>query len=119
MKDNWLETTIKEIEQICVEHGMDDKVDFSTELAIHTISNKHCSGKSDSLFYAIRCAFAHGSFDIHTFENDTCYILDNRDSGVLKTQMILKESTLLKWIEVVESTPKPQKSRRKSSEIHN
>ena len=113
LKDKWLETTIKDIERICVEHDIGEKVDFSTELAIHTISNKHCSGKTDSLFYAIRCAFAHGSFDIHTFKNDTYYILENRDGGVLKARMILKESTLLKWIEVVESTPKPQKSERR------
>ncbi len=113
LKDNWLETTIKDIERVCAEHGIDEKVDFSTELAIHTISKNHCSGKTDSLFYAIRCAFAHGSFDIHIFKNDIYYILENRDGGVLKARMILKEDTLLKWIEVVESAPKPQKSRRR------
>ena len=30
----------------------------------------------------------------------------NKDNGVLKARMILKEETLIKWIEIVETFPK-------------
>ncbi len=113
LKKNWFEETMKDIEQRCLECGILENVDFSSELAIHTNNKKHCTGKTDSMFYAIRCAFAHGSFDIHTYKNEDYYILENRDGNSLKARMILKESTLLSWIDVVKSSPKPHKSKRK------
>ena len=58
------------------------------------------------MFYAIRCAFAHGSFAIHKYKNQTYYVLENKDNGVLKARMVLKEETLIKWIEIVETLPK-------------
>ena len=34
------------------------------------------------------------------------YVLENKDNGVLKARMVLKEETLIKWIEIVETFPK-------------
>lgn len=82
---------------------------------IHTENHKLCTSKTDSLFYAIRCAFAYGSFAIHEYKNHTYYVLENNDSGTLKARMVLKEDTLIKWIELIEAFPKANNkaSRRK------
>lgn len=84
------------------------------EIAVHTINDRHCSGKTDSLFYAIRCALAHGSFCIHKYREknknrEKYYLLENNDKGKLKARLIIKEDTLIKWIEIVESVPKPKR----------
>lgn len=107
LKELWFEPKQKEVESFCKTEGILDKVDLSREIAIHTLNGKHCSGKTDSLFYAIRCAFAHGSFDIHKMNGDIYYILENRDGGKLKARMILRQDTLLKWIEILESSSEP------------
>ena len=91
LKTNWFDDKASEIVQRCKECGIDDKVDFSMELVIHTINGKLCTGKTDSLFYAIRCAFAHGAFDVHTYKKERYYMLENRDGKHLKARMVLKE----------------------------
>lgn len=84
---------------MCREYGVLDKVVFDDELAIH-IKNK--DSKSESLFYAIRCAFAHGLFNINSKNGEHYYILENRDREKLKARLILREETLLQWIKVVD-----------------
>ena len=37
------------------------------------------------------------------------YLLENNDKGKLKARLIIKEDTLIKWIEIVESVPKPKR----------
>ena len=115
LKSGWVVKPIKEIEEACKEKGLDKTVKFADELVIHTENHKLCTGKTDSLFYAIRCAFAHGSFAIHEYKNHTYYVLENNDSGTLKARMVLKEDTLIKWIELIEAFPKANNkaSRRK------
>lgn len=53
-----------------------------------------------SLFAAIRNAFAHGSFNVQTIKGEKVYFFANFD-GYLKAELILLESTLLEWIEIV------------------
>lgn len=63
----------------------------------------------DILFY-IRCAIAHGRFRIYEAE-DPIYVLeaaekykiDNEIRALVKARMILKESTLLKWADIIDS----------------
>ena len=106
LKDKWFVKSAKEVEGSCKDNGIDENVRFANEIVIHTENRKLCTGKTDSMFYAIRCAFAHGSFAIHKYKNQTYYVLENKDSGVLKARMVLKEETLIKWIEIVETFPK-------------
>jgi hypothetical protein len=112
LKDNWIVVPQKEIENSCENRGLINKVDLSNEIVIHTLNDKHCTGRTDSLFYAIRCAFAHGSFGIHKSNGQVYYILENRDGDKLKARMIIQQETLLKWIDIVASEPKPKKRKR-------
>lgn len=116
LKDYWFDMKKRDIPQCCKENRIYEKASLSQEIAIHTVNDKHCSGKTDSLFYAIRCAFAHGSFAIHyykrkNFESEKYYLLENCDNNDLKARMILREESLLRWIDAVESCPKPLKKR--------
>lgn len=55
-----------------------------------------------SLFSAIRNAFAHGSFCIKRYSGTPIYFLVNYD-GYLKAQIVLHESTLLSWIDCIKN----------------
>lgn len=57
----------------------------------------------DAVLYLIRCAFAHRSFRIESFGNEKYYFLENIDKGKVKGRVIIKESTLLKWIKIIKA----------------
>jgi hypothetical protein len=61
--------------------------------------------KLKSIFYAIRNAFAHGSFSIVNNNQNTIYYLESAKDEKIKSQIKLKESTLLDWIDLFNSTP--------------
>lgn len=72
---------------------------------------KICVYKKDnqlvSVFSHIRNSLAHGRFNIIDFNSETFFILE--DSGTknrVSARMILKKSTLLKWIEAIEGGEK-------------
>lgn len=55
----------------------------------------------DDLFRNIRNAFAHASFSIKKQKNveDYFYFFESRKKGKeIKTRLVLKETTLLRWI---------------------
>ena len=58
-----------------------------------------------SLFSAIRNAFAHGSFSVREYTSDGCktkvYFMVNYKT-YLKAEIVLQESTLINWIKIVE-----------------
>ena len=106
LKSNWIVKPIRDIEEVCREKRIDKTVRFADEIVIHTENSKLCTGKTDSMFYAIRCALAHGSFSVHEYKSHKYYILENKDNGELKARMVLKEDTLIKWIDLIETFPK-------------
>lgn len=101
LKDYWISTPIKDMVDICKKNNIYESVTSNKEIVIHTNNSLHCSGKTDSLFYAIRCALAHGSFSIRKCKGEKYYLLENCDKGKLKARMIIKETTLLTWINEV------------------
>lgn len=54
-----------------------------------------------SLFVAIRNAFAHGSFNVKSYNGVRIFFFVNFD-GYKKAQLVLQEKTLLAWIQIVE-----------------
>ena len=68
----------------------------------------------ESLYKAIRNAFAHGSFKAGKDKGKTIYYFSNFE-GYCKAQIQLKESTLLEWIEVFNSDPEEQKCKKQKS----
>lgn len=84
-------------------------VDCTNELVIY-----HGSGESMvTLFGAIRNAFAHGSYQIRTVNKVRYYCLENRTppsvtqpnyfDQEVRARIVLKETTLLRWIEIIQS----------------
>lgn len=60
-----------------------------------------------SLFSAIRNAFAHGSFSVETYTKTKVYFFANYHD-YLKAEIVLQEKTLLTWIEILEKGYIPQ-----------
>ena len=52
-----------------------------------------------SMFSAIRNAFAHGSFNVKSYEKQKIYYFSNFDK-YQKAKIVLKEETLLSWIKI-------------------
>lgn len=55
---------------------------------------------SEAIYYYIRNAFAHGSFEVVSKSNERIYILESSNKGVVKARMRLKESTLKKYCQI-------------------
>ena len=53
-----------------------------------------------SLFSAIRNAFAHGSFNVQSYNHTRIYYFSNYD-GYEKARIVLHENTLLSWIRII------------------
>ena len=56
--------------------------------------------KTQSIFYAIRNAFAHSSFSVVNNGSYKIYYLESSKDGIIKAQIRLKETTLLHWIDI-------------------
>lgn len=60
-----------------------------------------------SIFYYIRCAFAHGRFEMYHKNGETVYVMEaiskkrGSDDYLVKARLVLKEETLLKWKSVL------------------
>ncbi len=54
-----------------------------------------------SLFKAIRNAFAHGAFLVKSYGGERIYYLENYDK-YLKATIVLHETTLLNWIKCIQ-----------------
>jgi len=63
---------------------------------------KHHPKMSDAeaIYYYIRNAFAHGSFEIKSGKGEPCYLLQSDKDGIIKAQMRLKESTLFRLLAI-------------------
>lgn len=93
-----LEKITQDIENLCKENGILNEVTDRREIFIHTDSKDN---KTKSLCYAIRCAFAHGSFDTRMFQGESFYFFENRFRGKLRGRIVVKEKTLLKIIGII------------------
>lgn len=61
-----------------------------------------------NIFFYIRCAFAHGRFQIYELDSgDPVYVLESvsgkgeKEKYNVKARMILRESTLIKWADTI------------------
>ena len=59
---------------------------------------------TEAIYYYIRNAFAHGSFEFTDVGDRRILVLESSKDGKLKAQMRLRESTLLKMIELSRKT---------------
>ena len=92
---NWRLCNIKDIDDNL------KSIDKSKEYIVCNNGN----GKTKSIFYAIRNAFAHGSFEINYNNKVIFYHLKNIDNSTLKADIYLKEETLILWISLFNTNP--------------
>ena len=70
------------------------------------VNSKKCAGFLDVLYY-IRCALAHGRFQIYDDNGIRIYVLEsgkvNKKTGefTVLARMVLKESTLIAWADIL------------------
>ncbi len=112
LKVSWLSAPSKDVESKVKEYGIYESVKLPCEIAIHSEKN---NSKVIGLYYAVRCALAHGAFSIHQYKDAMYYFLENKDNGILKGRIVLKEESLLALINAIEtaSTKKPRKKAKK------
>ncbi len=68
-------------------------------IAFHVHSNM---SDTEAIYYYIRNAFAHGSFEVRKSGKEPIYLLESRNKKKIKARMRLKESSLLNYIEYSE-----------------
>ena len=60
-----------------------------------------------TIFFYIRCAFAHGRFEIYHEDNSTIYVMEaikkNNSVFLSYARIILFEETMLQWIDIISS----------------
>lgn len=69
--------------------------------------------KTKSIFYSIRNALAHGAFSVNNNGGNPVYYFENEQNGI-KAQIRLKESILLKWIDLFNSSADEIRKSKKS-----
>ncbi|SCW43591.1 hypothetical protein SAMN02910456_01118 [Ruminococcaceae bacterium YRB3002] len=76
-------------------------VDYDTERAV--IKSTQESNKYMKLFYRVRDGFAHGKFILkYSSNHEKMIIIQDDDSSNVTARIVLKLSTLLKFIEVID-----------------
>jgi len=100
---NWVACATKDIEVELEGKKRLTNFDCSFEFAIHTV--KDGLNKTEALFYLIRNGFAHGGFRLCEFGGETFYVFESKDRSKLKGRAILREKTLLAWMQIVLEGP--------------
>ena len=86
---NELPDKLKKCEKIC----------YPDEYCVFLKKNK--SSVLRSLFSAIRNSFAHGSFNVKTYNKHRIYYFSNHYKGCEKARIVLHEDTLMSWIKII------------------
>ena len=100
-------------------YALIDKTE-SVELTVHTIDSsvplkdqyyelivfqkRPDMSNAEALYYYLRNAFAHGSFEVVPTDNGNVYLLESSKDGNVKAQMRLKENSLLEYIRIANLT---------------
>lgn len=98
LKDRYKSCNKNDIEDVIKKFGLNIQKPNLTEAVVFLSSEDRTV--MGSLYRAIRHSLAHGSFTIMTYNKERYYLLENFD-GYCKARLILKESTLLKWVSIV------------------
>ena len=98
-------TTVKDLAGVLDGHNQLENHSLCETIVLVNPSN----GEMDGVFRSIRNALAHGSFRIQKKSGDDYfYFFENRNPKTknIKSRIVLKSTTLIDWIKVVEKGPK-------------
>lgn len=83
------------------------KRDLERIVVFTSKDNKNNNTPVKSLFYHLRNSFAHGRFEIYKNGNKTTFVMEDETPATgghkVSARMILKKSTLIKWMEILQS----------------
>lgn len=103
----------EEMKDVLIETQLVSNFPLDNENERGCFYKKSNQNQLECIFYHIRNCFAHGRFDIIKKKDD--WIICMEDFGQkhrLSARMILKKSTLLKWIEIIEGGEKAFSERK-------
>ena len=70
-----------------------------------------------SIFKHIRNSLAHGRFVMYSLGDDTMFVMESVDNSrqglVLKARMVLRASTLIRWMEIIKKGPVENMQRKR------
>lgn len=70
-----------------------------------------------SIFKHIRNSFAHGRFVMYSLGDDTMFVMESVDNSrqglVLKARLVLRASTLIRWMEIIKKGPVENMQRKR------
>ena len=109
LKNNWETFDAKKSSDFLAQKDVLKDITFSHCFAYHSNYQKNESNSKEPVrtklkgfFYCIRCAFAHGDFNIRTYNGKKYYQFQNSeeksDLEVIKGRIIMDEESLLKII---------------------
>ena len=101
--NSWKMVATREVEQTLRDMNCYYKVNPNREVAVHIRSRNLNTPKA--LIYLVRCALAHSSFSQRVSNGETFYVLENTNRNVLKGRAVLKEKTLISWINLIKKGP--------------
>ena len=100
---------LSEIDDMLKKQKIDGDNWYNHHNAEKAVISKVENSRYISLFYHIRCALAHGRFQILLTEKGTMYIMENGEENgrnfVVKARMLIYEQTLLDWIRILVAGP--------------
>lgn len=104
--------TISEMPSVFIESGLQEFPLDSTKERIAIFLNK--DNMYESIFYHIRCAFAHGRASLKIIENKRMLFIENIGKKdleyIVKARMILNYETIKGWINVIKNGPTESKN---------
>lgn len=103
-----------ELERQLMESSITLSDNLYDEMLYHTRTDM---SDTEAIFYYVRNAFAHGSFEAVPNGASYVYILESQKEDKIKAQMRLKEETLLRYLELANASEKEIRSlqRRKKA----
>lgn len=97
----------EEMKDCLAEVNLQKNFPSALEIERGCLYKKSKQNQLDCIFYHIRNCFAHGRFNISENNGDWTFVLEDWGTkNRVSARMILKKSTLLKWIEIIEGGEK-------------
>lgn len=93
--------------------GMYDKFPDNLEQERIALNDKK-KNQFMSVFYHLRNAFAHCRLNMVDVNNECVFVLEDAYKQKITARMILKKSTLLKWIDIIEAGEKVYQKNKKN-----
>ena len=102
------ESVEERVRQICSNTNLSDQ-----KFDLLVFKKRSDMSDAEAVYYYIRNAFAHGSFDVQGTQESLVYHLESKKKDTICAQMRLKEKTLMRYIKLARLKPDDIRSLQK------